>query len=77
MERLEQDERMRKPWQAPPAPKKPILRKGEKQKLIQVAGSLSQPPTAVLQLSAVICVHVAHLSDGHATFGREQREAES
>ncbi|KAG2437348.1 hypothetical protein HXX76_006003 [Chlamydomonas incerta] len=38
IERLEQDERMRKPWQQPPAPKKPILRKGAKSKP-------SQPPT--------------------------------
>ncbi|KAG2453152.1 hypothetical protein HYH02_002478 [Chlamydomonas schloesseri] len=38
LERLEQDERMRKPWQQPPAPKKPILRKGAKSKP-------TQPPT--------------------------------
>eukprot|EP00198_Chlamydomonas_reinhardtii_P005599 XP_001694935.1 predicted protein [Chlamydomonas reinhardtii] len=38
LERVEQDERMRKPWQQPPAPKKPILRKGAKSKP-------SQPPT--------------------------------
>ncbi len=36
LERLEQDERMRKPWQQPPAPKKPILRKGAKSKPSQV-----------------------------------------
>ncbi|GLC42031.1 hypothetical protein PLESTF_000112700 [Pleodorina starrii] len=43
MERLEQDERMRKPWQQPPAPKKPILKKGAKQKPVQPAPPACDP----------------------------------
>ena len=45
LERVEQDERMRKPWQQPPAPKKPILRKGAKSKPSQVCRA-SQAVTA-------------------------------
>ena len=37
MERLEQDERMRKPWQQPPPPKKPILRARQHKKPVQAA----------------------------------------
>lgn len=35
LERKEEDERMRKPWQQPPEPKKEILRKGAKQKPVK------------------------------------------
>ena len=32
LDRLAEDQRMRQPWQAPPPPKKPILKAGAKQK---------------------------------------------
>lgn len=62
LERIADDERMRKPWQQPEPPKKPILRAAQKQKPVPVSvrACCSDKPSQTDEgITGSICIHHA------------------